>query len=171
MLELEYVHRTKSPLGPVLRGKLRWVAADANGCDYAKRYAEFDLRRAGLTEKELKVLAGSLDEQQTGERAVLAFARKLTLAAYTVTDEEMAALVELYGAEKVVAIVHTLAFANFQDRILLALGVKVEPEGPLPPLDVHLDPAKVKEDLPARWPWKGLRTGKAISIISCRPGS
>src|SRR5207248_2392967 len=29
-----------------------------------------------------------------------------------------------------------LAYANFQDRLLLTLGVDVEPSGPLPPLDV-----------------------------------
>ena len=33
-----------------------------------------------------------------------------------------------------------LAYANFQDRFLLCLGATVEPEGPLPPLDVEFDP-------------------------------
>jgi len=30
MLDLDRIHRTKSPLGPLLRGKMRWVAARAN---------------------------------------------------------------------------------------------------------------------------------------------
>ena len=38
--------------------------------------------------------------------------------------------------------VHTLAYANFQNRIFLALGVAVEPGGPLPPLAAKLDAAK-----------------------------
>ena len=34
-----------------------------------------------------------------------------------------------------------LAYANFQDRLLLCLGARVEPDGPLPPVDVAFDPA------------------------------
>src|SRR4051812_46080071 len=48
MLELDRIQRTRSPLGPILRGKLRWVAADANRCGYSRATAEADLRRAGL---------------------------------------------------------------------------------------------------------------------------
>jgi hypothetical protein len=36
MLDLDRLHRTNNPLGPSLRGKMRWVAADANHCEYAK---------------------------------------------------------------------------------------------------------------------------------------
>ena len=43
MLHLDAVHRTQNPLGATLTGKLRWVAADAVGCEYAKKYAEADL--------------------------------------------------------------------------------------------------------------------------------
>jgi hypothetical protein len=50
MLDLDRLHRARSPLGPVLRGKMRWVAADANRCDYGRAYAEAELRRAGLDE-------------------------------------------------------------------------------------------------------------------------
>src|SRR3954451_10102102 len=34
MLELDRLHRTRNPIGPVLRGAMRWVAADANRCEY-----------------------------------------------------------------------------------------------------------------------------------------
>jgi alkylhydroperoxidase family enzyme len=164
MLELDHLHRAKSPLGPLLCGKLRWVAADANGCDYAKRYAEADLRRAGLGEDALKALADAASWRQ-GDRAVLAFARKLTLAASTVTDEEVADLIKQHGPARVVAIVHTLAYANFQDRILLALGVEVEPGGPLVPLDVRLDrQARQTSALTPRWPWQGLPGRKAPQV-------
>ena len=36
-------------------------------------------------------------------------------------------------------VVHTLALANFQNRIVLALGIEVEANGPLPPFDPQLD--------------------------------
>ena len=40
-------------------------------------------------------------------------------------------------ARDVVAIVLVAAYANFQDRLLLGLGVKVEPGGPLPAFQVR----------------------------------
>lgn len=152
MLQLDHVHRAQNPLGPELRGKLRWVAANANGCDYSRAYAEADLRRAGLTDADLAQLAGDRADLPEAERLALDFARKLTLKAYSVTDEEVAALIEHYGADQVVAIVHTLAHANFQDRIFLALGVTVEPDGPFPPLDIDFD-LKAKVDTPPRPAW------------------
>jgi hypothetical protein len=134
MLDLDHLHRTASPLGPILRAKLRWVAADANGCEYGRQYARSDLRRAGLANADLKRLASGPSSGPPAEQGATAFARKLTLAAYKITDAEVASLLEHYGAESLAAIVHTVAYANFQDRILLALGVPVEEGGPLAPL-------------------------------------
>ena len=48
MLELDRLQRTQSPLGPLLRGKMRWIAADANRCDYSRVTAAADLQ-AGRT--------------------------------------------------------------------------------------------------------------------------
>lgn len=137
MLDLDRIHRTRSPLGPVLRGKMRWVAADANRCDYARACAEADLRRAGLDTTALRALPGDLARLPAAERAALEFARKMTLGADSVTDEEVAYLKSCYGDETLAAMVLLLAYANFQDRLLLALGVPVEPGGPLPPVDVR----------------------------------
>jgi alkylhydroperoxidase family enzyme len=136
MLELDYLHRAESPLGPKLRGKMRWVAAHANRCPYSEALALADLRRAGATDDELKVLQGDRSPLPAAERAALAFAHKLTLAADTVSDEEMAALMETHGDRQVVAMVLLLAYANFQDRLVLALGLPPE-EGSPPPLEVR----------------------------------
>src|SRR3954469_20565644 len=78
MLDLDRIQRTRSPLGPILRGKLRWVAADANRCAYGRATAEADLRRAGLDEAGLKALKGSWEGLPDAERAALAFARDMT---------------------------------------------------------------------------------------------
>lgn len=142
MLELDHVHRANNPLGPVLAGKLQWAAADAIGCAYSKQYAEADLRKAGLREDDLKKLTGRPRDLPDGDRLAITFARKMTRAAHTVTDEEVAELIRHFGSEKVVTMVHTLAYANFKDRICLALAVEVEPGGPLPSLDLKLDPEK-----------------------------
>ncbi len=143
MLELDYLQRAHNPLDPKLRAKMRWVAARANRCAYGEAYAAADLRRLGVDAAALSALAGDFADLPLTERAALTFARKLTLAADTVTDEEMAALVKLHGEKQVVGMVVLLAYANFQDRLLLALGVPVESGGPLPPLDVRFPRAAI----------------------------
>jgi alkylhydroperoxidase family enzyme len=168
MLALDHTHRVNNPLGPVWAGKLRWVSAHAIGCGYAKRYAEADLRRGGLTAKALKQLSQPHD-LPAADRAALTFARKLTLAGHSVTDAEVAELIEHFGPEKVVAMVHTLAHANFQNRIFLALGVQVEPGGPFPPLDVRLDPKK-KTKTPARPAWGVWRKEPIDGGMTLPPG-
>jgi hypothetical protein len=154
MLALDHAHRAKNPLEPALRAKMRWVAADANRCDYSRRQAEADLARAGVAGWKLSSDPTKWPEE---ERDLVAFARKMTLAAHTVTDDEMAALLKAHGAAKVVAMVHTLAHANFQDRIFLALGVELESAGPLAPILLPVPSAeRTKRLVPARKPWKAV---------------
>lgn len=150
VLELEHRHRAQSPLESKLRGQIRLVVAHANGCGYTQAQATADLRRAGLSEAEIKRALG--DEEKLSP--VLRFARKLTLAAYTVTDAEVADLVKTLGDKQLVAVVQLAAFANFQDRLLLALGITEEPDGPLPPRPVRF--AKEMQAMPRPdWPEAG----------------
>jgi alkylhydroperoxidase family enzyme len=159
MLELDYLHRAQSPIDPILRGKMRWVTAHANRCAYGEAYAAADLRQIGVDEAAIKALAGDRAKLPEKEQAALDFAEKLTLAADTVTDEEVARLIKRYDDKQVVAMVLLLAYANFQDRLLLTLGVPVEEGGPLPPLAVYFDrsveapkpaPRKAPQDSPAK---------------------
>jgi hypothetical protein len=148
MLALDHLHRAKNPLGAALAARLRWAAADENGCEYAKRYATFDLKQAGVSDPK---------SVKKSERLAIEFARKMSRAPQTVTDEEMAELIRQFGESKVVAMVHTLAFANFQQRIWLALGVEVEKEGPFPPLEIRIAKGDSTRSLaPARPDWKSV---------------
>jgi hypothetical protein len=142
MLELDFWHRSRSPLPPELRGRMRWVAAHANRCRYSEAYAAADLRRAGVDEGRLRELAGDFPGLPADTRAALAFAQKLTQAPDTITDEEVTRLIGLYGEKQVVAMAMLLAYANFQDRLILALDVPLESGGPVPPLDVHFKEAR-----------------------------
>jgi hypothetical protein len=170
MLHLDYVHRAKNPLGPILAGKLHWAAATAINCDRSRHYAEADLRRAGLSAEDFKQLAGDIKKLPFSDRLAVEFAIKLSKAAYTVTDEEVAELVKLFGADKVVGMVHTLAWANFQNRIILALGAEVEPGGPLPPFDPQLDAdRRGKLVAPARPPWKEAKVASVPETDIGRP--
>ena len=138
MLELDWLHRTQNEIGPVLRGKMRRVAADANRCEYARATAEADLRRAGLGDEPIANLKGGPNRWPPAEREALEFARDMTLDAGSVTDLQVAGLRKAYGEEKLVAMVLLLAAANFQDRLLLSLGVALEEGGPLPPIGVQV---------------------------------
>jgi alkylhydroperoxidase family enzyme len=137
MLDLDYAQRMESTLPPQLRAKLRWIVADALRCDYGKAYARFDYLQAGGKAEDINDLPRQLDKLPEAERLALRLVRQLVEAAYTVSDEQVARLVELHGENQVAAIVLVAAYANFQDRLLLALGASVEADGPLPSIKVH----------------------------------
>ncbi len=136
MLELDYLYRTSDAFDPKLRAKMRWVAARANHCDYACTCAEADLLREGGTAHDVAQLAAGGGDLPAIERAALSFARKMTLAASSVTDDEVKNLIDELGEPAVVAMVLQMAYANFQDRLLIALGCEMESGGPMPPIEV-----------------------------------
>ncbi len=141
LLVLDTAHRTKSPLDPKLRAAMRFVAAHANGCDYAEAYGLFDASRAGLGDDAIEALRrGELGSWSAPDRAALEFARKMTVESSKVTDDEFAALVKHFGEKKTAAMALLMAYANFQDRLLICLGAPVEEGGPLPALDVAFQP-------------------------------
>lgn len=128
-LDLDALHRTHNPLGAALAARVRWAVADANRCAYAKQSIEADWKRAGFAEGDFSAYE-TLPEP---ERLALAFARDLTLAAAAITDEQVARLIDELGPDDTVAVVHTVAHANFQQRLFLALGLESEAGGPVPP--------------------------------------
>jgi alkylhydroperoxidase family enzyme len=165
MIDLDYAQRAENPLPPLLRAKLRWIAAHANRCAYGEAYARADYVRAGGKAEDIDHLPDQLADLPEAERLALRLVRQLVEAAYTVTDAQMARLVQLYGEKQVVAIVLVAAYANFQDRLLLALGTPIEKNGPLPPVKVRFrkppppdksatpekeDPAKEVKEKPKR---------------------
>jgi alkylhydroperoxidase family enzyme len=145
MLDLDYAQRMESPLPPKLRAKLRWITADANRCAYAKAYARLDYVRAGGKAEDIDALPRQMDKLPEDERLALQLAKQLVEAAYAVTDEQVAEVVKRFGEKQTVAIVLVAAYANFQDRLLLALGVEVESDGPYPPFKVRFTKPVKKE--------------------------
>jgi alkylhydroperoxidase family enzyme len=161
MLELDSLHRANNPLGPELAGLLQWTTADALGSKFGKATAEADLRRFPGTP------SGANPALPAPTRLAAAFARKLTLAGHTITDDEFAELLRRFGPESVTAIVHTVAYANFQNRIVLGLGAVGDP---VPPIAVAFDPERLaKVPAPARPPWDDLKA-VAAGGLSVRVG-
>jgi alkylhydroperoxidase family enzyme len=161
MLELDYRHRALSPLDARLRAKVRWTAAHANRCAYTEVVALADLEHAGAFAAEQAALIDGDPDAPEAEKAALIFARKMTLAADTVTDDEVKDLRRLYGDDKVVALVLLLAYSNFQDRLVLSLGLKLERGGPLPPLDVRFVKDAPAPSIPPR---KAPETSPGIDV-------
>ena len=148
MLELDTAYRTTPEIDAALRAKLRWVAARANRCDYGQRYAAADLVRAGGDAADLERLAAGLEHLPAAERAVLEFAHQMTVDAAAVSDEQVADLIARFGERQVVAFVLQLAYANFQDRLVLALGIPLEADGPLPPAEFRFPALSKLNDIP-----------------------
>ncbi|MEQ9406224.1 MAG: hypothetical protein RIK87_00805 [Fuerstiella sp.] len=139
LLSLDSLHRADNPIGNTLAGQLRWIAADAIGCTYARKCAEADLLRNGESIDAILALRNDDPRWSPIQRASFKFAEQMTLGASLVTDEEVTALSQHYGHAAVVGMVHTVAFANFQNRLFLSLGISHDDQGPLPPIDWPLD--------------------------------
>lgn len=150
MLELDGHHRTGDRLPAVLRGKLRWIAADANQSEYAKAEAAGDLKRAGQSAADLKALAEGKYSSEP-ERKALVFARKMMVDANTVTDDEVKDLIRIYGDGPFVGMVKLLAHAAFQDRVLLALNPPIEKEVP-PPITTKFPRMRTPAGPPPKMP-------------------
>lgn len=169
MLELDYRHRTSNPLPPQLRAKLRWQAAKTIGCDYSAAVAIADLERTGCSkEAMLAFVVGEDQRLAKKEQLALAFAKKMTRAAHEITDNEVAELLDVFGAEMVVAMVHTLAHANFQDRIFLALGIRAGESDLLPPQKYSFD-YQNQVKVAKRPPWSKLIQSKSKQDITTSP--
>ena len=156
MLELDYLHREKNPLGPILSARIRREVAKSLGSKYGEEVALADLRehlrREGLSE----AFAFHPMTYTPAEWTALKFARKLTEEGHAITDKEFAEVLERFGPEKTTAIVHTVAYANFHNRVLLGLGVRGE-SPPAPPVAVQFDYDSAKLAAPPRPPWDELR--------------
>lgn len=155
LLELDYLHRAKSPLDPTLAALLRATVAKALDCEYGKAEAQADLERIRQTGPPLR--------DRRGDALAAAFAKKLTLAGHAITDDEFAELRTHFRSDQTTAIVHTIAYANFHNRLVLGLGIKGE-SPPAEPLSVafDLDAAKVKA--PERPPWDDLKDAKGNGL-------
>jgi alkylhydroperoxidase family enzyme len=136
MLELDYLHRTGDALPAEVRGIVRWAAAKALGSPYGEAVALGDLRAAGVGEDFIGTLTTDRPALSGDVHPVVGFVYTLTRAGHEVSDAQVAQLIERFGEKQVVAMVLLVAYANFQDRLTLALKIESEPDGPRPPLDV-----------------------------------
>ncbi len=152
MLELDSLHRSGDRLDTRLRGIVRWAAADAKACAYSKAVAAADLRRAGVAERDLEMLAKNPERLASLERVAASFARKLIREPHALTDAEFKQLLDIAGEERVVAIVALLAHARFQDHLFLALNIRDEAAADIAPVTAKFGRPKPKSGAPPAAP-------------------
>lgn len=155
MLRLDDLHRRHNPLGNRLANLVRWKVALTLDCPYALAYARYDLENSGLSTDQIDKLDSEDQQWSTEQQHCLALAEKLTRAGYTVTDQEMDTIREELGNAGAVALVQTIAFANFQYRLFFAIGADVEDNGPLPSC-APPGPTADQVNLPKRRSWDDL---------------
>ena len=151
LLELDHLHRARNPLGPALSAHLRASVAAALKCPHGVKAAQADLNALKLRPETLR----------HDERLACEFARKLTLAGHAITDDEFAAVLKAFGPERTTAIVHTVAYANFHNRLVLGLGATNE--APAEPVPFAFDP-DAKVTAPDRPPWDDLKAAKGEGL-------
>ena len=141
LLRLDYVHRAHSPLDSGLRARMRLGHGSRQplrlrgGVRPGRRQAGRARRR-----RDRGPTAGRLVRVAARREGALEFARKMTVASSTVSDDEFHALVKQFDRKTVAAMVILMAYSNFQDRLLLCLGSPLEPGGLLPPVEVFVSP-------------------------------
>ncbi|MBL8892865.1 MAG: deiodinase family protein [Planctomycetaceae bacterium] len=126
LLKLDHLHRQANPLGREIAAKIRWIVADALHSPYGKATAEFDLLRAGKSSTDILEWQQQIASPSEPNAKLWAFAKQLTQAGHSISDESFAEIHEQWQTESTVAIVHTIAFANFENRLWLALGLTEE---------------------------------------------
>ena len=136
MIELDAAFRNTDAIDTVLRAKLRWIVANANQCTYGQQLALADLRRVAKSATPLSEFTGPATQWPAADADVFQFVKLLSTAAPTIPDSLFEKVRAKHGDRGVAAIVLLTAYANFQDRLLLGLGVPVEENGPYAPLNV-----------------------------------
>ncbi len=123
LLELDFAQRTKSPVATDLRAAMRFIVAQANGCDYSGQAAMLDLVAAGASQVQLDLLVDStFSGWSVDQQNALSFARKMSVASSSVTDSDFEMLVKAFGENQTASMVLLAAYANMQDRLLTCLG-------------------------------------------------
>ena len=163
MLQLDALHRQRNPLGALRAAKARWTVAQANRCGYSLAAAEGDLLRAGLDEAALAAFKSGASPPAGDERRILDFARRLTLEADQITDEEADRVAKILGEKHWAALVLLVAHANFQDRLLSALAATADLGSPPPPFAGRF--AKPDKEAPIAVPERVMPDAAAVASV------
>lgn len=124
----------RSPLSRVEREIVGTVVSQANGCEYCCQHHAAGLRRLLPEDRKHvadEVLAGEATQDLTvRERAMTAYAAKLAKAPASVDRGDIEALRAVGLDDRAILdLVQVIAYFAYVNRIVLGLGVGIEPAG------------------------------------------
>lgn len=107
----------RGTLCPRVKAEMAWAAARTDRAWYAVAIARDRLKALGFTDDQIYALDGDGKSLPEAERVAIVFARKLTAAPATVTDQDVEGLRKLYTDKQVAEIVHQVCNAAFFNRV------------------------------------------------------
>ncbi len=138
MLELDYLYRTTPQFSPTERALIRLSAARINHSGYGISMAKSELISEGKTPIEIESLAnGDTNLLSENDKQLVSFVEQLSSRGADLRDEQYHSVANRLGDDRMVGLVLLTAYANFQDRLVHALGLVNEPENLEGPLNVR----------------------------------
>lgn len=116
----------KGKLDRKLCAKVWWVAARHDRAWYALGRARLRLLAQGLTDDDVFALDAPDAGATAGEKAALAFTRKLTVTPALISDDDIAGLRKHYKDQEVAELVHRVTQAAFLNRVTEPAGLRLE---------------------------------------------
>jgi alkylhydroperoxidase family enzyme len=186
MFELDAVQRTRSSLVPEWRALVRMRIAELHRCEHARLEALGDfhrLQKQSPAEYQQSLTATELSQL----KKVMTFAEQLSRDGSKVEDAQVAELLKFLGNDRLTALVHVVAYANFQDRLLHSLGLASETPLETAPQEIRfkrpwvggvtrermLPPDRPKSVSEIDLAWKGVsyeQLQKSLEDQRCREG-
>lgn len=119
-----------------------WVVSRANNCLYCLGHQEAKLAAAGLADDKIAALDVDWSALTPRQRAVLAFASKLTLEPHLITDGDVAALKRHFTDAEVAELALSVARFNAINRWTSGLGLPQDVALPAPAQDATANHGK-----------------------------
>ena len=105
---------------------MMWSVARENRAWFSAQLARAACHKLGLTDDELFTSADQSGAVPAGDKAAVAFARKLTSKPRQMTDGDIADLLKHYSAPEVAEVVYVACMSNSFDRFTEALNLRSE---------------------------------------------
>jgi alkylhydroperoxidase family enzyme len=118
--------QSKGRLSAKLKAEIAWVGARHDRAWYALGHAQDRLLELGFTKEAIDALDQPSQALPAEEKAVVAFARKLTVDPALISDADIEGLRKHFSDHEVAEIIYQVTHAAFFDRVTEAAGLRLE---------------------------------------------
>ncbi|MDX6484389.1 MAG: hypothetical protein QOE95_2160, partial [Gaiellaceae bacterium] len=120
--------RENSSIGRDIQLQVSFAVSMANGCRYCTQHQVLGLRRLGVSPAKLVAMKKDDSQLTPRELAAVTFARKVTRAPASVTDEEFRALKAEFGEQGAAEVLLQTCAFSFMNRLTDGLRLPSEDE-------------------------------------------